>query len=155
MQSRSSMLSKSENLRLYAEAACKNANPILFDQVEHNGLADEALKLCESCPVSIQCFAIVDPHNSYFDGVCAGLVWRNGRSIVAPSIHPTKPDDKHDYIAIDRLIRGEIKWQEVSLVDRRKAALMMYENGAMQQTILDITHFGHISLKKLIKRAGK
>jgi len=53
------------------------------------------------------------------------------------------------------LMNGEISWTEVSLIDRRKAALMMWEAGAKQQTILDLTHMGHISLKKVLQRAGK
>ena len=148
------MVSKAENLRLYTEAACREASPILFDQIEHNALATEALKLCESCPVSIQCFAIVDPHNSYFDGVAAGLIWRNGRSITAPSIHPTKPEDDHDWVAIDRLIEGHIDWKVVRLVDRRKAALIMFERGYKQEQILNTIHTSGKSYQKILRKAG-
>lgn len=60
------------------QAACKGANPQLFDFFEGNQI-DDALSYCDRCPVTEECWEYVSPRRSYFDGVCAGKVWRNGR----------------------------------------------------------------------------
>lgn len=148
------MVSKTEYDELYSKAQCRTADPVLFDQVEYNQITDAALKICASCTVTFQCFAIVDPHNSSFDGVCAGMVWRNGKSITAPNIHPTTKAEIHDYIAIERLIDGSIDWKQVKLIDRRKAAILMFERGTSKQIILEKCHMSGHSLNKLIKREG-
>ena len=59
------------------EAACKGANPQLFDFYEGTQV-DDALSYCDRCPVIQECLDYVSPRRSYFDGVCAGKVWRNG-----------------------------------------------------------------------------
>lgn len=40
-----------------------------------------ALEMCRSCPFTQQCLDRVDPQASYFDGVAAGRVWRNGKAV--------------------------------------------------------------------------
>ena len=40
-----------------------------------------ALALCAACPFTRECAARVEPRLSFFDGVCAGRVYRNGRVI--------------------------------------------------------------------------
>ncbi|MBB4948518.1 WhiB family redox-sensing transcriptional regulator [Kitasatospora gansuensis] len=40
-----------------------------------------ALLACGRCPLRAECEAAVDPANSWFDGVCGGRLWRNGRPI--------------------------------------------------------------------------
>ena len=40
-----------------------------------------ALSLCASCPLTQACLERVAPKPSYYDGVCGGLVWRNGECI--------------------------------------------------------------------------
>lgn len=37
--------------------------------------------LCEDCPLTGPCLELVDPQASYFDGVCAGRVWLDGRDV--------------------------------------------------------------------------
>lgn len=58
-------------------AACKGADVTLFDQVEGDAVED-ALSYCDRCPAVPECEDYVQPRRSYFDGVCAGKVWRNG-----------------------------------------------------------------------------
>lgn len=59
------------------EAACKGAKPSLFDAIAGE-LVFDALSYCERCQVTEECFNYVMPSRSYFDGVAAGRLWRNG-----------------------------------------------------------------------------
>ncbi|CAL9507214.1 hypothetical protein [Streptomyces sp. enrichment culture] len=43
--------------------------------------AAPALLACARCPFIRQCEEIVDPANTWFDGVSAGRLWRNGRPV--------------------------------------------------------------------------
>jgi WhiB family redox-sensing transcriptional regulator len=63
------------------EAACKGADPSLFDFFDGERVED-ALSYCDRCTVIEECLAYVSPRRSYFDGVAAGKVWRNGRPYV-------------------------------------------------------------------------
>ncbi len=40
-----------------------------------------ALALCADCPFTQECYDRVSPRESFFDGVCAGFVFRNGEVI--------------------------------------------------------------------------
>ncbi|MEU9603019.1 WhiB family transcriptional regulator [Streptomyces sp. NPDC048057] len=48
--------------------------------------AAPALRACARCPVQRECEATVAPAESWFDGVCAGRLWRNGRPASAARI---------------------------------------------------------------------
>lgn len=61
-------------------ARCRNADPSLFDAIE-GAAAKEALAYCLHCPVKRECEAFIKPKKSFFDGVCGGKVWANGRHI--------------------------------------------------------------------------
>ena len=63
--------------RSLQDAACKGAEPALFDAVAGEAVFD-ALSYCERCTVIGACEAYVMPARSYFDGVAAGRLWRNG-----------------------------------------------------------------------------
>lgn len=67
-----------EAARSLERAACKGAEPRLFDAIAGEDVFD-ALSYCERCPVTEACFAYVQPSRSYFDGVAAARLWRNGR----------------------------------------------------------------------------
>lgn len=43
--------------------------------------AAEVLRACNHCPVRNECEAVVDPANTWFDGVSGGRLWRNGREV--------------------------------------------------------------------------
>lgn len=43
--------------------------------------AAPALLACSRCPVTRWCEETVDPAHTWFDGVCAGRLWRNGRPV--------------------------------------------------------------------------
>ncbi|AZK95938.1 MULTISPECIES: WhiB family transcriptional regulator [Streptomyces] len=71
-------------------AACAGLPPqIIFARREAE--ARPALEACRRCPVARRCEESVAPAESYFDGVSAGRLWRNGRLVrlhghyVAPS----------------------------------------------------------------------
>ena len=78
-----------------SEAPCREADPWLFDQFNLD-LAQPALNYCSRCIFWEECDSLVQPKPSFYDGVVAGKVWRNGR-IVA----------KLDATSPNRLIVGE------------------------------------------------
>lgn len=59
------------------QAACNGADPRLFDAMSGDAV-DDALSYCDRCVVTAQCEDYVRPKRSYYDGVVAGKVWRNG-----------------------------------------------------------------------------
>ncbi|MGW5420320.1 WhiB family transcriptional regulator [Streptomyces sp. NPDC003943] len=63
-----------------AAAACAGLDPtVVFSR--RGKEAAPALRACAVCPVSRECEATVAPAESWFDGVCAGRLWRNGRPV--------------------------------------------------------------------------
>jgi hypothetical protein len=46
--------------------------------------AEPALRACAVCTVRRACEETVAPAESWFDGVCAGRLWRNGRPVDPP-----------------------------------------------------------------------
>ncbi|MEU9199646.1 WhiB family transcriptional regulator [Streptomyces sp. NPDC048332] len=63
-----------------ASAACLGLPP---ETVFARNPADAApaLGACARCPVAGRCEETVAPADSWFDGVCAGRLWRNGRPV--------------------------------------------------------------------------
>ncbi|MEU7024219.1 WhiB family transcriptional regulator [Streptomyces sp. NPDC046203] len=63
-----------------ATAACAGLSPtVVFSR--RGKEAAPALRACAVCPVSRECETVVAPAESWFDGVCAGRLWRNGRPV--------------------------------------------------------------------------
>lgn len=147
------LVQSKEERALYSQAPCIGSNAMYFDQIEPNALADEALSYCARCPVKAECVMIVKPHESYFDGICGGIIWKNGRP-VGSRIKPKAEKIVIDEVAIDRLICGLISWREVSIVDRRQAAIELFKRGMSKSQILDITHMNGTRLNKLLKKEG-
>lgn len=58
-------------------AACVGEKPALFDHVTYPE-ASEALRICGHCRYTSECMELVRPSKSSFDGIAAGVVWRNG-----------------------------------------------------------------------------
>jgi WhiB family redox-sensing transcriptional regulator len=65
--------------------------PVLRDLHAAFQYAAPALELCAACPFTEKCIARVDPFNSLFDGVCGGLLWRNGRATERPAAPKPEP----------------------------------------------------------------
>lgn len=65
-----------------ASGACVDADSDLFDAVGGQK-AQEALNYCSVCIVIGACDDWVKPRKSFFDGVAAGKVWRDGRPVEA------------------------------------------------------------------------
>lgn len=61
-------------------AACREADPGLFDAVEGIRVT-YALSYCGRCPVVKECDTFVRPRKSFYDGVVAGKLWRSGRIV--------------------------------------------------------------------------
>jgi WhiB family redox-sensing transcriptional regulator len=76
---------------LTEKAACREADPSLFDSVG-GVLARYALQYCRKCPVVKECEEFVRPKKSFFDGVAGGKVWSNGRRV--DILYTTKDDDR-------------------------------------------------------------
>ncbi|MFD8010332.1 WhiB family transcriptional regulator [Streptomyces sp. NPDC058955] len=73
-----------------AAAACAGLSPsVVFARRERQ--AAPALRACAGCPVPRECEAAVAPAESWFDGVCAGRLWRNGRPVKPRSSRYAKP----------------------------------------------------------------
>ncbi|OEJ25546.1 hypothetical protein AR457_14800 [Streptomyces agglomeratus] len=63
-----------------AAAACSGLPPtVVFARRAAD--AEPALRACDRCPVLRQCEESVAPADSWFDGVSAGRLWRNGRPV--------------------------------------------------------------------------
>jgi WhiB family redox-sensing transcriptional regulator len=62
------------------DAACNGADPRLFDATSGE-LVEDALSYCDRCPVVKECEEVVRPKRSYFDGVAAGKVWKDGARV--------------------------------------------------------------------------
>ncbi len=58
--------------------------------------AAPALRACAVCTVRRACEETVAPSESWFDGVCAGRLWRNGRpvSLPQPAAAPYAPRER-------------------------------------------------------------
>ena len=68
--------------RLYAEAACVGKPPYLFDVTEYwNLISDLALNMCCICPVKEDCLIVVNPTESYYDGIAGGMIFKNGEIV--------------------------------------------------------------------------
>ncbi|MFI9112283.1 WhiB family transcriptional regulator [Streptomyces venezuelae] len=71
-------MSKTDPTPWQAAAACADLSPsVVFARRARE--AAPALRACAACPVRHPCETVVAPAESYFDGVCAGRLWRNGR----------------------------------------------------------------------------
>jgi WhiB family redox-sensing transcriptional regulator len=69
---------------LIQKAACREADPYIFNFTD-GPFVWMALRHCERCPVVRECDETVRPRKSYFDGVAAGKVWRNGERVAPDS----------------------------------------------------------------------
>jgi hypothetical protein len=63
--------------RSLMKAACKGADPALFDETDGD-LMEDALSYCDRCDVRVPCEDYVRPRASHFSGVCGGKIWING-----------------------------------------------------------------------------
>ncbi|MFZ3569621.1 hypothetical protein ACNYS0_21965 [Streptomyces sp. BH034] len=48
------------------------------------------MRACNKCAIRQECEAVVDPARTWFDGVCAGRLWRNGRAVDAQEESETR-----------------------------------------------------------------
>ena len=60
------------------DAACRELPPQVFDARTHAD-AQAALACCHGCLCRRACNQWMRPARSFYDGVCAGKLWRNGK----------------------------------------------------------------------------
>ncbi|MFD7086558.1 WhiB family transcriptional regulator [Streptomyces sp. NPDC056730] len=78
-----------------AAAACSGLPPrIVF--ARHASTAGPALRACARCPVVRECEEAVAPAASWFDGVSAGRLWRNGRPVALGRQRNRRQDRRQD-----------------------------------------------------------
>ena len=58
-------------------AACIGMNPLIFDAYTFPA-AQTGIAICSTCTVVEECVEWVRPQKSFYDGVAAKIVWRNG-----------------------------------------------------------------------------
>ena len=95
-----------------SKAPCREADPWLFDQFNLD-LAQPALNYCSTCIFWQECESLVQPKPSFYDGVVAGKVWRNGRILA-----------KLDATSPNRLIVGEELDEDIDAVEFRGSELL-------------------------------
>lgn len=61
-----------------SRGACVGYGPDEFDDFE-GPRVPVALAACKRCAVSGECLTLVKPSDSYYTGVCGGIVWKEGR----------------------------------------------------------------------------
>ena len=67
---------------LNRRAACRGAEPRLFDAVEPRA-ALVGLSFCAHCEVVALCKKVLRPGRTHYDGVAAAAVYRNGRIVAS------------------------------------------------------------------------
>ena len=82
-------------------AECNGENPVLFDAHRYPE-AWAALTICAKCRVTQECIEYVRPSKSHFDGVCGGVVWRNGYRVRLDN------STREDAITRNKILRGEM-----------------------------------------------
>ena len=95
-----------------SKAPCREADPWLFDQLNLD-LVQPALNYCSRCIFWTECESLVQPKPSFYDGVVAGKVWRNGRILA-----------KLDSTSPNRLIVGEEPDEHIDAMEFRGSELL-------------------------------
>ena len=99
-----------------SKAPCREADPWLFDQFNLD-LVQPALNYCSRCIFWTECESLVQPKPSFYDGVVAGKVWRNGRILA-----------KLDATSPNRLIVGEEPDEDIDAMEFRGSELLGNRN---------------------------
>jgi hypothetical protein len=142
--------------KFYAEAACRDVpTPAFFDQTNPNDIyALAALDFCRVCTVKLQCVVVMKPRESYFDGICGGKVWSNGKIVGDENGSTEAKWDEIDKVAVERLIKGELHWSKVTMKERKYAVLEARKQGLGVNTIMNIVSMSATTVNKLLKAEG-
>lgn len=66
--------------KLDREANCKDKPARYFDETDYDSIiAEAALSICSECKVQEECLLVVNPSNSFFDGIAGGIIFKNGQ----------------------------------------------------------------------------
>lgn len=125
----------------------------------------QALKICDGCPVKLDCLKWVDPANSFYDGVAGGYVWGKGRpkfmegredkTLLAYMVSIQKEVEPNreliDLVKVKRFIDGQITaWSKLTVGERKEAARQMLLLGTPMKQVYELTHLRWETIK-LIK----
>lgn len=142
--------------RFYENAACRDVpTPAFFDQTNPNDIyAQAAIGICMGCPVQLECVVVMNPRESFFDGICAGKVWSNGQIVGDENGVIYDAWNGVDKVAVERLIKGEIPWSKVTMKERKFAVLEARKQGLGIQVIQKLVRMSGTSINKLLKEEG-
>lgn len=70
----------------FENAPCRN-NPALFDVTTWRNAAVALNDGCRVCPYRLACLKVVVPDFNWYDGVCGGVVWQNGKPLIKEYSH--------------------------------------------------------------------
>jgi len=148
------------------DAACIGVHPEFFDIPE---FYPTALEVCKPCPVRLWCLQLVDPANSYYDGVAGGHVWQNGKPVDSertdpplkmylaslPKELPTITIRRHvaepDYFAVEALMNGHIHHSKLTADEKRIAVRKLIQEGKSYSEVLDITGVSKTIYVRILK----
>jgi len=66
--------------KLDREANCIDKPARYFDETEYDSIiAEAALSICSECKVQEECLLVVNPSNSFYDGIVGGIIFKNGK----------------------------------------------------------------------------
>lgn len=143
------------------EALCAQPgmNPAWWDYEEFEL---EALKVCDACPIRLECLKWVDPANSYFDGVAGGYSWQNGKPKYFPGREDKtlleywskaemlgKSQEIFDEVKMRRYMDGHITWKQMSMEERREACRRMLQAGVDKNRIYHLTHLRYQTIMQI------
>lgn len=142
--------------KFYSQAACRDVpTPAFFDQTNPNDIyAKAAIAICMGCPVQMECIVVMKPRESYFDGVCGGKVWSNGKIVGDENGSIHDPWDGIDKVAVERLIKGELTWSKATMKERKYAVLEARKQGLGISTIMKLVNMSATTVNKLLKEEG-
>ena len=138
---------------------CQGLDPAFFDWEEY---AEDALKVCATCPKQQECLDIVDPAASFYDGTVGGALWRNGYMVPMPDWEPSyalnrymekavrvKPGQPLDVTNAVLLAEGVLHWKAVGVLDRAEAGRIMLRRGASTSEVQERTRLNGATIRKM------
>lgn len=146
-----------------AKAACRNLSPHYFEDAAWR---DYALKVCDGCPVRLECLEYVHPAVNEYDGVVGGYVWENGqpRYIAGRSdqillkywtkYRTGKHYNKFDDVKLDRFMDGHYSWRDMTIEERKEVALRMASKGKTLDAIQELTHLRWQTIKDITRMSA-
>lgn len=140
---------------------CVGTDPLTF---EIEPLFYSAIEICKPCPAKLWCLQRVDPARNLYDGVVGGHAWKDGVAqdqLSDPDNDPilgtylrSRVEHRAVYIdetAVAGFISGSLDYTELTVHERREAAVRLVQAGTpINQAIAD-THVSGKTIAKLLQ----